>query len=65
MLGDGVFDVNGRRFPRKATYADVPEGQPVLVIDSEGRVELALNMGSLGAASGWKAGTSLRIIPAK
>lgn len=65
LLSEGVFDVNGRRFPRKATYADVPEGQPVLVIDSEGRVELALNMGSLGASSGWKAGTALRITSIK
>ena len=65
LIGDGVFEVAGRRFPRKSTYAGVPEGSPVLVIDSEGRVELALNMGNLGAAFGWKAGSPIRLTPGK
>ncbi len=65
LVGEGTFDVAGRKFPRRATYAGVPEGHPVLVIDSDGRVELALNMGNLGAAAGWKAGTPVRLIPAK
>jgi hypothetical protein len=61
LVGEGVFEVGGRRFPRKATYADVPAGQAVLVVDSEGRVELALNQGHLGNATGWTAGTAVRL----
>jgi S-adenosylmethionine hydrolase len=62
---DGVFEAAGRRFPRRATYADVGVGEPVLVIDSEGRVELALNQGHLGSAMGWKAGAEIRLLPAR
>jgi S-adenosylmethionine hydrolase len=62
LLGDGVFDVGGRSFPRRATYADVGVGEPVLVIDSEGLVELSLNQGHLGRATGWKAGTPVRLV---
>jgi S-adenosylmethionine hydrolase len=62
--GGKAYAVGGRVFPRAETYADVSVGEPVLVIDSEGRVELALNQGHLGSALGWKAGTALRLTPA-
>ncbi len=56
-------EVGGKRLslPWGATYGSVPEGQPVLVIDSDGGVELAINMGSLGKEHGVKAGAAVSI----
>jgi S-adenosylmethionine hydrolase len=62
IRGDGAYEVHSRFFRLKPTYADVPEGEPVLVIDSEGMAELALNRGHLGQEMGWKAGTPLRLV---
>ena len=38
--------------PFKTTYGDVPEGKPVLVIQSSGFLECALNMGNLAQSLG-------------
>lgn len=51
--GDRVpvtIDGKERAFPFVKTFGDVAEGQPLLYIDSRGRVALALNMGDLSRA---------------
>jgi S-adenosylmethionine hydrolase len=47
-----VIDGAPHRFPYVRTFGDVPEGAPLLYIDSRGRVALALNMGDLSKARG-------------
>jgi S-adenosylmethionine hydrolase len=52
----GVVEVAGVRVPVRRTYADVGSGEAVAVVDSEGRVEIAVRDGSaarvLGVAPG-------------
>ncbi len=48
-LGDTVkIKVSGKEFslPFVATFGDVPEGQPLLYVDSSGLVSVAINMGN-------------------
>jgi S-adenosylmethionine hydrolase len=65
LLGEGVFEFADRRFPRRATYAEVGAGEPVLVIDSEGNAELALNQGHLASALRLEAGAEVRLLPVR
>lgn len=60
--GDALqVEVGGRKLllPWGATYGVVPEGSVVLVIDSDGGVELAVNMGNFGATHGATVGASV------
>lgn len=59
-----AYVAGGITFPREVSYGSVASGDPVLVADSKGHVELALNMASLGAKTGWKAGAQIRLEPA-
>ncbi len=47
--------------PWRTTYSDVDEGQRVLLIQSAGFVELAINLGNLAEAAGVKPGDAVRI----
>jgi S-adenosylmethionine hydrolase len=52
-LGDQIpVQLDGRRreFPYVRTFGDVPEGRPLLYIDSRGRAALALNRRNLSRA---------------
>ena len=53
-LGDIVtVTVDGRavRMPLVKTFSDVPEGQPLLYIDSRGRLAAAINLGNFAKAN--------------
>lgn len=63
LIGEGEFQSGELVFPRRTSYGAVAVGEPVLVIDSKGSVELALNQASLGAKTGWKAGAEVRLAP--
>lgn len=56
-----VIDGEAYRFPYVRTFGDVPEGDPLLYIDSRGRVALALNMGDLAKRRGLRPGQQLSI----
>lgn len=63
-VGDTLeAEIGGKRvaLPWGATYGSVPEGQPVLVIDSDGGVELAINMGHFGKTHGAEVGASVSL----
>jgi S-adenosyl-L-methionine hydrolase (adenosine-forming) len=51
-----VLVVNGRRLPRAGTFAELPEREPGLIVDSEGYLAIVVNHGNaaqmLGLASG-------------
>jgi S-adenosylmethionine hydrolase len=52
-LGDTVVVRFGRetlRLPFKRTFGDVPQGAPLLYVDSRGRLAMALNRGDFAAA---------------
>ncbi len=62
--GDAIeAELGGKKIalPWGATYGAVPEGSPVLVIDSDGGVELAINMGSFGRAHGAAVGATISV----
>lgn len=64
--GDALeADLAGKKvaFPWGATYGAVPKGENVVVIDSDGGVELAINMGNLGQAQGLVVGAAVVIRP--
>lgn len=42
----GPMSVGARDVPLAATFADVPEGQPAVIVDSQGFVALVVNRGS-------------------
>ncbi len=65
MVKANAYVVNGTVFPRARTYGEVPVGAPVLVVDSTGFAELALNQKSLGQTGTWRAGTALTFEPRK
>jgi S-adenosylmethionine hydrolase len=56
VVRGNVLVVNGRRLPRAGTFAELPEREPGLIIDSEGYLAIVVNHGNaaqmLGLASG-------------
>lgn len=57
-LGD-VLTVAGRRVPRVRVFADVPEGEPGSIVDSQGYVALVVNRGSAAAMWGLREGSAV------
>jgi S-adenosylmethionine hydrolase len=53
---ENVLVVNGRRLPRAGTFAELPEREPGLIVDSEGYLAIVVNHGNaaqmLGLAPG-------------
>ena len=47
--------------PSVDTFGDVPEGQPLLYLNSVGNVALAINLGDFAAAHGIASGPEWRI----
>jgi len=49
-----VLVVNGRRMPRAGTFAELPEGEPGLIVDSHGFVAIVVNHGNAAGMLGLK-----------
>jgi S-adenosyl-L-methionine hydrolase (adenosine-forming) len=50
-----VLVVNGRRLPRAGTFAELPEGEPGMIVDSAGYLSVVVNHGN--------AATAMRLAP--
>jgi S-adenosylmethionine hydrolase len=57
-LGD-VLTVAGRRVPRVRVFADVPDGEPASLVDSQGYVALVVNRGNAAAMWGLREGSAV------
>ena len=44
-----VLVVNGRRLPRAGTFAELPEREPGLIVDSDGHLAIVVNRGNAAA----------------
>lgn len=55
IAGERVLVVNGRRLPRAGTFAELPEHEPGMIVDSDGFIALVVNHGS--------AATTMRLTP--
>jgi S-adenosyl-L-methionine hydrolase (adenosine-forming) len=51
-----VLVVNGRRLPRAGTFAELPEREPGLIIDSDGHLAIVVNRGNAALMLGLAAG---------
>jgi hypothetical protein len=49
------------RVPLADTFGDVPEGKPLLYVNSRGRVSLALNMGNFAEVHATGRGTPVTV----
>jgi hypothetical protein len=59
-VGDGrVLVVNGRRLPRAGTFAELPEREPGLIIDSDGHLAIVVNRGNAALMLGLAAGDAV------
>lgn len=56
-----VVVLGGHVLPLAVTYGDVAEGEPVALLGSSGRLEIAVNRGSAAQALGADSGSSLRL----
>jgi len=63
MRPGGSLRCAGWRFPFARTFADVPVGHPLCLLNSNGLLELALNQGSAGALPGVEIGAPVQIEP--
>jgi S-adenosylmethionine hydrolase len=54
-----VLVVNGRRLPRAGTFAELPEREPGLIVDSEGYLAIVINRGNAAAMLGLAAGDAV------
>jgi len=51
-----VLVVNGRRLPRAGTFAELPEREPGLIVDSDGYLAIVVNQGNAAQMLGLAAG---------
>ena len=56
-----VLVVNGRRLPRAGTFAELPEREPGLIIDSEGYLAIVVNHGNAAQMLGLAASDTVVI----
>jgi hypothetical protein len=54
-----VLVVNGHRLPRAGTFADLPEHEPGMIVDSDGFLSLVVNHGSAANAMRLSAGDTV------
>jgi hypothetical protein len=54
-----VLVVNGRRLPRAGTFAELPEREPGLIIDSDGHLAIVVNRGNAAVMLGLAAGDAV------
>jgi S-adenosylmethionine hydrolase len=55
-VADRVLVVNGRRLPRAGTFAELPEREPGVIVDSDGHLAIVVNHGNAAAMLGLAAG---------
>ena len=59
-VADGrVLVVNGRRLPRAGTFAELPEREPGLIVDSDGHLAIVVNRGNAAQMLGLAAGDAV------
>ena len=59
-VADGrVLVVNGRRLPRAGTFAELPEREPGLIVDSDGHLAIVVNRGNAAVMLGLAAGDAV------
>ena len=51
-----VLVVNGRRLPRAGTFAELPEREPGLIVDSDGYLAIVVNQGNAAQMLGLAVG---------
>lgn len=54
-----VLVVNGRRLPRAGTFAELPEREPGLIVDSDGHLAIVVNQGNAAGMLGLAAGDAV------
>jgi hypothetical protein len=54
-----VLVVNGRRLPCAGTFAELPEREPGLIVDSDGQLAIVVNHGSAAQMLGLAAGDAV------
>jgi S-adenosylmethionine hydrolase len=59
VAGGRVLVVNGRRLPRAGTFAELPEREPGLIVDSDGHLAIVVNHGNAAGMLGLAAGDSV------
>jgi S-adenosylmethionine hydrolase len=59
VAGGRVLIVNGRRLPRAGTFAELPEREPGLIVDSEGHLAIVVNHGNAAGMLGLAAGDTV------
>jgi S-adenosylmethionine hydrolase len=59
VAGGRVLVVNGRRLPRAGTFAELPEREPGLIVDSEGHLAIVVNHGNAAGMLGLAAGDTV------
>jgi hypothetical protein len=59
VAGGRVLVVNGRRLPRAGTFAELPEREPGLIVDSDGHLAIVVNQGNAAAMLGLAAGDAV------
>jgi S-adenosylmethionine hydrolase len=59
VAGGRVLIVNGRRVPRAGTFAELPEREPGMIVDSDGFLAIVVNRGNAAAMLGLAAGDAV------
>jgi S-adenosylmethionine hydrolase len=59
VAGGRVLVVNGRRLPRAGTFAELPEREPGIIVDSDGYLAIVVNHGSAATVLGLAAGDAV------
>ena len=59
VAGGRVLVVNGRRVPRAGTFAELPEREPGIIVDSDGFLAIVVNRGNAAAMLGLAAGDAV------
>ena len=59
VAGGPVLVVNGRRLPRAGTFAELPEREPGIIVDSDGYLAIVVNHGNAATALGLAAGDAV------
>jgi S-adenosyl-L-methionine hydrolase (adenosine-forming) len=59
VAGGPVLVVNGRRLPRAGTFAELPEREPGLIVDSDGHLAIVVNRGNAAVMLGLAAGDAV------
>lgn len=59
VAGGPVLVVNGRRLPRAGTFAELPEREPGMIVDSDGHLAIVVNGGNAAVLLGLAAGDAV------